>query len=80
MGSGFIADATSIRDAVDLQHRHPLLWAALGGGRGRVWRARRLAAELDRFVATGQSSEQGLTTLVVRASVGGRRSDARPSS
>jgi hypothetical protein len=124
MGTGFIAAANLIRDAVDLQHRHPLLWAALGEGRGRVWKARRVAAmvhaagltreqawlvdaattgyvdtltwsaftrlveakiieadpaaaearrvaaELERFVATGQSSEHGLKTLVARANAG----------
>ena len=124
MGTGFIAAANLIRDAVDLQHRHPLLWAALGEGRGRVWKARRVAAmahaaglsreqawsvdaatteyvdtltwsaftrlveakiieadpaaaearrvaaELERFVVTGQSSEHGLKTLVARANAG----------
>lgn len=43
MGSGFIAAAALIRDAVDLQHRHPRLWAALGAGKGRVWKARQVA-------------------------------------
>ncbi len=113
-----------IRDALDLQHRHPRLWAALASGRARVWKARkvaawmhaaeltleqarfvdeattgyvetlawaaferlaqvtiveadpasaearRLAASLRRFVATGRCSEHGLRTLVVRCHAG----------
>ncbi len=30
-----------MRDAFDLQHRHPRLWAALARGEGRVWKARK---------------------------------------
>jgi hypothetical protein len=53
MGTGFIAASALIRDAVDLRHRHPVLWQALSEGRGRVWKARRVArmahaAELTR--------------------------------
>jgi len=124
MGTGFLAAATLIRDAVDLQHRHPLLWAALGQGKGRVWKARqvarlthaaglsreqawfvdaattdyvdtltwsgftrlveakvieadpaaaearRSAAALERFVATGATNEHGLKTLIARAHAG----------
>ncbi len=124
MGTGYIAADRLISDAVDLQHRHPLLWAALAAGQGRVWKARkvagmtksanltleqarfvdaattayidslpwskfealvaakiieadpnaaevrRTAAEMARFVATGQSDEHGLKTLVARASAG----------
>ena len=32
-----------MRDAFDLQHRHPRLWAALARGEGRVWKARKVA-------------------------------------
>src|SRR3954453_2502409 len=124
MGIGFIAAGTLIRDALDLQHRHPRLWQALAEGKGRVWKARqvarmvhaadltaaqarfvdeattpyvdtlawaaftrlveariieadpdaaearRVAAALERFVATGRSSEFGLKTLIARANAG----------
>ena len=32
-----------LRDALDLRHRQPVLWAALGSGTGRVWKARKVA-------------------------------------
>src|SRR3954447_20160102 len=124
MGIGFIAAGSLIRDALDLQHRHPRLWQALAEGKGRVWKARqvarmvhaadltaaqarfvdeattpyvdtlawaaftrlveariieadpdaaearRVAAALERFVATGRSSEFGLKTLIARANAG----------
>jgi hypothetical protein len=124
MGTGFIAASTLIRDAVDLQHRHPRMWEALAAGRARVWKARqvarwahaagltreqawfldaattpyvdsltwsafsrlveakiieadpraaearRLAAAMARFVATGQSDEHGLKTLIARGNAG----------
>jgi len=124
MGIGFIAASTLIRDALDLQHRHPRMWQALGEGKARVWKARhvarlvhaadltreqaqfvdaattpyvdtltwaaftrlvdariieadpkaaearRLTAELARFVSTGRSSEHGLKTLIARANAG----------
>ena len=124
MRTGFIAASTLIRDAVDLQHRHPLLWAALADGKARVWKARqvahlvhaaglsreqalfvdaattayvdsltwsaftrlveariieadpdaaearRTAAAMERFVATGATNEHGLKTLVARAHAG----------
>ena len=41
MGTGFLTASCLVRDAVDLQHRHPLLWRALGGagaGSGRPGR------------------------------------------
>src|SRR3954468_15701353 len=43
MGIGFIAASGLIRDALDLRHRHPRLWQALGQGKGRVWKARQVA-------------------------------------
>src|SRR3954447_17864031 len=43
MGIGFIAAGSLIRDALDLQHRHPRLWQALAEGKGRVWKARQVA-------------------------------------
>ncbi len=43
MGIGCVAAEHLVRDALDLRHRHPVLWAALGAGRGRVWKARRVA-------------------------------------
>ena len=124
MGTGFVSAATLIRDAVDLQHRHPLMWSLLGRGEGRVWKARqvarmahaagltceqawwldaattpyvdtltwsafvrlveariieadpeaaearRTAAAMERFVATGQTNEHGLKTLIARAGAG----------
>jgi len=123
-GVGFIAASNLLRDALDLQHRHPLMWAALADGKGRVWKARqvaklvhaarlsreqawfvdaattgyvdtltwsaftrlveakiieadpaaaearRAAAALERFVATGATNEHGLKTLVARAHAG----------
>lgn len=124
MGTGFIAANHLMRDALDLRHRHPQMWAALRTGQGRVWKARkvarlahaagltleqahsvdaqttpyvdtltwakfldlveariieadpaaaeerRVAREMERFVATGQSNEYGLKTLVARAQAG----------
>lgn len=124
LGVGFIAAGNLIRDAIDLQHRHPLMWALLGEGGGRVWKARqvarlahaaalsreqswfvdsatteyvdtltwsaftrlveakiieadpeaaearRVAAAMSRFVATGATNEHGLRTLVARAHAG----------
>lgn len=124
MGTGFITATSMLRDAVDLQHRHPLMWTALAEGRGRVWKARqvarmthaagltreqawfvdsattpfvdtltwsaftrlveakiieadpdaaearRQAAAMARFVATGQTNEHGLKTLIARAGAG----------
>src|SRR4051794_3422647 len=124
LGCGYVAADNLIHDAVDLQFRHPVLWAGLGQGRGRVWKARkvarmtyaaglsleqarwgdarvadyvdslpwsrfldlvaariievdpaaaearRLAAEMERFVCTGQSNEHGLKTLIARAQAG----------
>ena len=55
MGVGFIAANTLLRDALDLQHRHPLLWAALGEGKARVWKARQVAHLVH---AAGLSREQ----------------------
>ncbi len=43
MGVGPLTAQALVRDAVDLRHRHPVLWAALGAGRGRVWKARQVA-------------------------------------
>ena len=42
-GTGYIAADNLMRDALDLQHRHPLLWSELRAGRGRVWKARKVA-------------------------------------
>jgi hypothetical protein len=43
MGTGFIAADHLMRDALDLRHRHPQMWAALRTGQGRVWKARKVA-------------------------------------
>lgn len=48
MGTGFISADNLIRDALDLQHRHPRLWAALARGEGRVWKARKVAQLVHR--------------------------------
>ncbi len=123
-GIGHVAADHLIRDALNVRHRHPRLWARLTAGRGRVWQARQVAqmcaaagldldqadwvdeqtteyldalpwgrfeslvatkiaeadpaaadararaAALRRFVATGQSSEHGLKTLIARATAG----------
>lgn len=52
---GFIAAGNLVRDAVDLQPRHLLMWALLGEGRGRVWKARQVARLAH---AAGLSREQ----------------------
>ncbi len=44
MGRSTGSAAALMRDAVDLQHRHPRLWALLATGAGRVWKARKVAA------------------------------------
>jgi hypothetical protein len=43
MGVGFITAHNLLADAMDLTHRHPRLWEALGRGEGRVWKARKVA-------------------------------------
>jgi len=52
-GMGHVAADHLIRDALNVRHRHPLLWAAIAAGEGRVWQARKVAqlcacAGLDR--------------------------------
>ena len=63
MGTSSVAADHLIRDALDLRHRHPVLWAALGAGRARVWKARKVAQLTH---AAGLSLEQA---LVVDAAV-----------
>ncbi|HEX6246708.1 MAG TPA: hypothetical protein VFZ64_02445, partial [Nocardioidaceae bacterium] len=53
LGMGHVAAEAFQRDAVNVRHRHPLLWSALLEGRGRVWQARKVSrmcasAGLDR--------------------------------
>ncbi len=63
VGMGYVAAAAYLRDALNVRHRHPAMWAALGrtltadaasaGSAPRVWQARRVArlcaeAGLDR--------------------------------
>jgi hypothetical protein len=43
MGIGCVAAENLMRDALDLRYRHPMLWAGLAAGRGRVWKARQVA-------------------------------------
>jgi hypothetical protein len=43
LGMGPVAAGCLVRDAVNVRHRHPVLWAALLAGRGRVWQAREVA-------------------------------------
>ncbi len=43
MGTGFISADNLMRDALDLAHRHPHMWATLAAGQGRVWKARKVA-------------------------------------
>jgi hypothetical protein len=134
IGVGYVSASTYLRDALNLRHRHPAMWAALGRalsgdaafreGLPRVWQARtvsrmcaeagldleqarwvdavttpylaslpysrfvtlveakiieadpvaaderRRAAEMARFVRTGQSSEYGLKLVVAKAAAG----------
>jgi hypothetical protein len=42
-GMGHVAAGFYQRDALNVRHRHPLLWAALGAGAARVWQARKIA-------------------------------------
>ncbi len=58
MGTGFISADNLMRDALDLRHRHPRLWALLAAGEGRVWKARKVA-KMTR--AAGLTREQAQT-------------------
>lgn len=40
LGMGHVAAGCYLRDALNVRHRHPLLWAALQAGTARVWQAR----------------------------------------
>ena len=42
-GMSHVSAGCLVRDALNVRHRHPLLWAALGAGEARVWQARRIA-------------------------------------
>lgn len=42
-GMGYAAAACFLRDAVNVRHRHPLLWQEVAGQRARVWQARAVA-------------------------------------
>ena len=55
MGTGPVSAENLVRDALDLRHRHPRLWAALAAGKGRVWKARKVAKMVH---AAGLSLEQ----------------------
>ena len=44
MGTGYLTADNLLRDALDLRHRHPAMWTALGHGHARVWKARKVAA------------------------------------
>jgi Domain of unknown function (DUF222) len=44
IGRGAVAARTLIADALDVRHRHPLLWAAVSAGEMLVWQARKVAA------------------------------------
>jgi hypothetical protein len=55
LGMGHVAADHLIRDALNVRHRHPQLWAALAEGRGRVWQARKVA---QRCAAAGLDQDQ----------------------
>ena len=55
MGIGPVSAENLVRDALDLRHRHPALWAALAAGKGRVWKARKVARMVH---AVGLTLEQ----------------------
>ena len=57
MGTSPVTAENLVRDAVDLRHRHPHLWAALADGRARVWKARKVAHLTH---AAGLSLDQAL--------------------
>ncbi len=44
LGRGAVAARTLIADALDVRHRHPLLWEAVRAGELFVWQARKVAA------------------------------------
>ncbi len=44
IGRGAVAARSLIADALDVRHRHPLLWAAVSAGEVLVWQARKVAA------------------------------------
>jgi len=54
-GRGFISADNLVRDALNLRHNHPVLWAAVFAGTARVWQAREVA---KMAAAAGLSSEQ----------------------
>ena len=54
-GCGFISADNLMRDALDLEHRHPRMWQALRAGEARVWKARKVAHLVH---ARGLSLEQ----------------------
>lgn len=55
MGVGCIAANTMMRDALDLEHRHPAMWQSLKASTARVWKARKVAQLVH---AAGLSLEQ----------------------
>ncbi len=57
LGRSTASGETLIADAVNLRHRHPLLWRALRQGEVRVWLAVQVAR---RCAAAGLSAEQAL--------------------
>jgi hypothetical protein len=44
LGRGAVAARTLIADALDVRHRHPLLWAAVSAGEMAVWQVRKVAS------------------------------------
>lgn len=48
LGVSPISGQCLIRDALDVRHRHPRLWAAVMAGEARVWQARQIAQECHR--------------------------------
>ncbi|MDQ3615621.1 MAG: hypothetical protein M3393_03150 [Actinomycetota bacterium] len=40
---GYIWADNYLRDALDLRHRHPMMWAAIFAGQARVWQGREVA-------------------------------------
>jgi len=48
LGVSSVSGQCLIRDALDVRHRHPRLWAAVMTGEARVWQARQIAQECHR--------------------------------
>lgn len=57
LGVSPISGQCLIRDALDVRHRHPRLWAAVMSGQARVWQARQIAQQCHRAGLTLEQTQ-----------------------